>query len=115
MASIFEDSAKYRSSEFDMFIPVEETTSSLLFWPTAFATTTAAVSIARTYVNVGMGYRRGEVNGWLLGVNTFLDADRYSPLTWRHLAGKFIKTVWLFRQLLFPHRLENVNGIWVIT
>ncbi|EKI2271986.1 inverse autotransporter beta domain-containing protein, partial [Salmonella enterica subsp. enterica serovar Ohio] len=75
-----EDGAKYRSSEFDMFIPVQETTSSLLFGQLGFRDHDNSSFDGRTYVNVGMGYRQ-EVNGWLLGVNTFLDADiRYSHL-----------------------------------
>ncbi|MEY6296086.1 two-partner secretion translocator ZirT, partial [Salmonella enterica subsp. enterica serovar Corvallis] len=75
-----EDGAKYRSSEFDMFIPVEETTSSLLFGQLGFRDHDSSSFDGRTYVNVGVGYRQ-EVNGWLLGVNTFLDADiRYSHL-----------------------------------
>lgn len=75
-----EDGAKYRSSEFDMFIPVQETTSSLLFGQLGFRDHDSSSFDGRTYVNVGMGYRQ-EVNGWLLGVNTFLDADiRYSHL-----------------------------------
>lgn len=75
-----EDGAKYRSSEFDMFIPVQETTSSLLFGQLGFRDHDSSSFDGRTYVNVGVGYRQ-EVNGWLLGVNTFLDADiRYSHL-----------------------------------
>lgn len=90
-----EDGAKYRSSEFDMFFPVQETTSSLLFGQLGFRDHDSSSFDGRTYVNVGMGYRQ-EVNGWLLGVNTFLDADiRYSHLR-GGIGGKFIKTVWPF-------------------
>ncbi|ENF7679045.1 inverse autotransporter beta domain-containing protein [Salmonella enterica] len=75
-----EDGAKYRSSEFDMFIPVRETTSSLLFGQLGFRDHDSSSFDGRTFVNVGVGYRQ-EVDGWLLGVNTFLDADiRYSHL-----------------------------------
>ncbi|EJK2667129.1 inverse autotransporter beta domain-containing protein [Salmonella enterica] len=75
-----EDGAKYRSSEFDMFIPVQETTSSLLFGQLGFRDHDSSSFDGRIYANVGVGYRQ-EVNGWLLGVNTFLDADiRYSHL-----------------------------------
>lgn len=75
-----EDDAKYRSSEFDMFIPVRETTSSLLFGQLGFRDHDSSSFDGRTFVNVGVGYRQ-EVDGWLLGVNMFLDADiRYSHL-----------------------------------
>ncbi len=64
-----------------------ETTSSLLF--VAGFRPAAAVSMAAPILCcVGVGYR-GEVNGWLLGVNTFLVADiRYFTYVaaWRGFA-----------------------------
>ncbi len=96
-----EDGAKYRSSEFDMFIPVQETTSSLLFGQLGFRDHDSSSYDGRIYANVGVGYRQ-EVNGWLLGVNTFLDADiRYSTCV-AALAGSLYRQSGLFRQLLFP-------------
>ncbi len=74
-----EDGAKYRSSEFDMFIPVQKQHRLYSLASLAFATTTAAVSMAAPMLT--LVWVIAEVNGWLLGVNTFLDADiRYSHL-----------------------------------
>lgn len=59
-----EDGAKYRSSEFDMFIPVQETTSSLLFGQLGFRDHDSSRFDGRIYANVGVGYRQ-EVKGTL--------------------------------------------------
>ncbi len=78
-----EDGAKYRSSEFDMFIPVEETTSSLLFGQLGFRDHDSSSFDGRTYVNVGMGYRRGQ---WMAARRQYVSGCRHPlfPLTWRH-------------------------------
>ncbi len=57
--------------------------------------------------NVGVGYRR-EVNGWLLGVNTFLDADiRYSTCV-AALAGSLYRQPGLFpATIISSHRLKT--------
>lgn len=90
-----EDGAKYRSSEFDMFIPVEETTSSLLFGQLGFRDHDSSSFDGRTYVNVGVGYRRRSMDGCSASIHFWMPTS-VIPTYVAALAGKFIKTVWPF-------------------
>lgn len=69
-----DDGIRYRSAEFDMFIPLLETTSSLLFGQLGFRDHGSRSFDGRTFVNGGLGYRH-DAGDWLLGVNAFLDSD----------------------------------------
>lgn len=70
----FEDGVKYCLLEFDMFIFVEEIILFLFFGQFGFCDYDSSSFDGCIYVNVGVGYCQ-EVNGWLFGVNMFLDVD----------------------------------------
>ncbi|EIP0297781.1 inverse autotransporter beta domain-containing protein [Salmonella enterica] len=69
-----EDGTRYRSAEFDMFIPVRETTSSILFGQLGFRDHDNSRFDGRQFVNSGLGFRH-ETGDWVLGANAFLDSD----------------------------------------
>ncbi|MDW2601529.1 inverse autotransporter beta domain-containing protein [Enterobacter hormaechei] len=69
-----EDGRRYRSSEFDAFIPLQESTSSILFGQLGLRDHDNNSFDGRTFVNAGIGFRQ-ESNGFLYGINSFLDAD----------------------------------------
>lgn len=78
----FEDGAKFRSAEADLLLPLTQTTSSLMFGQLGLRTHDKSSFDGRTFVNLGVGYRQ-DVGPWLLGINTFLDAD----VKYNHLRG----------------------------
>ncbi|TBM09719.1 invasin [Hafnia paralvei] len=75
-----EDGTKFRSAEADALLPLTQSTSSLMFGQLGLRAHDKSSFDGRTFVNLGVGYRQ-DVGSWLLGVNTFLDADvKYNHL-----------------------------------
>ncbi|MGL4183157.1 inverse autotransporter beta domain-containing protein [Enterobacter ludwigii] len=69
-----EDGQQYRSAEFDAFIPLQESTTSILFGQLGLRDHDSNSFDGRTFFNTGLGYRH-EFNDWLFGVNSFIDTD----------------------------------------
>ncbi len=78
-----EDGAKYRSSEFDMFIPVQKQHRLYSLASLAFATTTAAVSMAAPMLTLVWVTAGGQ---WMAVRRQYVSGCRHPlfPLTWRH-------------------------------
>lgn len=75
-----EDGKAFRSAEADMLFPLHETTSSIMFGQLGLRAHDKSSFDGRTFVNTGVGYR-ADYGDWLLGVNTFIDADvKYNNL-----------------------------------
>lgn len=75
-----EDGKKFRSAEADVLFPLHETTSSIMFGQLGLRAHDKSSFDGRTFVNTGLGYR-ADYGDWLLGVNTFIDADvKYNNL-----------------------------------
>ncbi|MEG3670213.1 inverse autotransporter beta domain-containing protein [Escherichia fergusonii] len=75
-----EDASKYRSAEADLLIPLYQSTSSILFGQLGLRDYDNNSFNGRFFVNTGIGWRQ-DVGDWLLGINSFLDADvRYDHL-----------------------------------
>lgn len=77
-----EDGTKYRSAEADLLLPLHQSTSAILFGQLGFRDHDSSSFNGRTFVNAGLGWRQ-DAGPWLLGVNTFLDAD----VKYNHLRG----------------------------
>ena len=69
-----ENGTHYRSAEFDLFFPMRNSASSLLFGQFGLRDHDSSSFNGRRFFNAGLGYR-SNTGEWLLGVNTFLDAD----------------------------------------
>ncbi|AJI96202.1 hypothetical protein BD65_1439 [Yersinia ruckeri] len=68
------DGFEFKSADADLLIPFYESTSSILFGQLGLRTHDKSSFDGRTFVNTGLGYRH-DVNGWMFGVNTFIDTD----------------------------------------
>ncbi|EFH8318815.1 TPA: inverse autotransporter beta domain-containing protein [Escherichia coli] len=69
-----EDGKSFRSAEADVLFPLHETTSSIMFGQLGLRVHDKNSFDGRTFVNTGVGYR-ADYGDWMLGVNTFIDAD----------------------------------------
>lgn len=90
-----EDGQRYRSSEFDAFIPLQESTSSILFGQLGLRDHDSNSFDGRTFVNTGIGYRY-ESNGWLFGANSFFDADIKNGHVRGGIGGEVFKNTFSF-------------------
>lgn len=90
-----EDGAKYRSSEFDMFIPVQEQHRLYSLASLAFVTTTAAVSMAAPMLTLVSVIARRSMDGCSASIRFWMPTS-VIPTCVAALAGKSIKTVWPF-------------------
>lgn len=77
-----EDGTRYRSAEADLLIPIHQSTSAILFGQFGIRDHDSGSFNGRTFVNMGIGWRQ-DAGTWLLGVNSFLDAD----VKYNHLRG----------------------------
>ncbi|MFM7945676.1 inverse autotransporter beta domain-containing protein [Hafnia paralvei] len=77
-----EDGTQFRSAEADVLLPLMQNTSSLIFGQLGLRAHDNNSFDGRTFVNLGVGYRR-DVGPWLFGMNTFLDGD----VKYNHLRG----------------------------
>lgn len=96
------DSTRFRSAEVDLLIPVWENSSALMFGQFGLRTHDNDSFNGRTFINAGIGYRQDH-GDWLLGVNTFLDADvRYNHLRGSVGLEAFRDTISLSGNYYFP-------------